>query len=37
VHEALLTLHRDDACGILASVLQQQKRVVKELVDGSSR
>ena len=37
VHEALGALHRDDAGGILAAVLQQQQRVVDQLVDGRLR
>ena len=33
VHEALRALHRDDAGGVLPAVLQQQQRVVDQLVD----
>ena len=34
VHEAAVVLHRNDARCILAAMLQQQQRVVDELVDG---
>ena len=34
VHEAARALHRDDARGVLPAVLQQQQRVVDQLVDG---
>jgi hypothetical protein len=37
VHEALGALHRDDAGRVLAAVLQQQQRVVDQLVDGRLR
>jgi hypothetical protein len=33
VHEALGALHRDDARGVLATVLQQQQSVIDQLVD----
>mmetsp|Transcript_59251 Transcript_59251/g.139740 ORF Transcript_59251/g.139740 Transcript_59251/m.139740 type:complete len:404 (-) Transcript_59251:1158-2369(-) len=36
VHEALLALHRDDTGRILTAMLQQQQRVIQELVDGRS-
>ena len=36
VHETLGALHGDDAGRVLAAVLQQQQRVVDELVDGRS-
>ena len=34
VHEALRALHGDDAGSVLAAVLQQQQRVIDQLVDG---
>jgi hypothetical protein len=33
VHEALGTLHGDDASRVLATVLQQQQSVIDQLVD----